>query len=426
MKRLIIPMATGVALIASGGVAAAQPSSGTDRPGMGRPDRSGSQGPRSQDRGSRVEGRGQIERRSEPQRQQRAVEQQRGMEQRRAAQQERSRTERSSEQRRNIERERNAERERADQRRAVEQSRERAKQPREQQQKAERERIQQQQRSTEQQRIERQRAERERADQRRAVEQSQERAKQTREREQKAERERVQQQQRSTEQQRIERQRAERERALDRDRSATERQLDRQMTGREKDLVARRHEELQQARTRLTMEQRERFHRAFDFKRARVSNVRFDYHVGHTVPRHLHLYPVPREVITLFPYYRDYSYFVVDDEICIVDPHTYVVVDVVDEGYRSAPRPQVAGLSLTEREIALIRESIPPDFPEAGVRLRLALGATIPRDAELHLFPVLVLDRVPVLRDYRFLVTGDQIVIVEPGDRSIELVIDRS
>ena len=376
MKRLIIPMATGVALIASGGLAAAQTSSGTDRPGMGRPDRGGSQGPRSQDRGSRVEGRGQIEQRSEPQRQQRAVEQQRGMEQRRATQQERSRTERSSEQRRNIERERNAERERADRRRAAEQS--------------------------------------------------QERAKQMREQEQKAERQRIQQQQRSTEQQRIERQRAERERALDRDRSASERQLDRQMTGREKDLVARRHEELQQARTRLTMEQRERFHRAFDFKRARVSNVRFDYHVGHTVPRRLQLYPVPREVITLFPYYRDYRYFVVDDEICIVDPHTYVVVDVVDEGYRSAPRPQVAGLSLTEREIALIRESIPPDFPDAGVRLRLALGATIPRDAELYIFPAVVLDRVPVLRDYRFLVTGDQIVIVEPGDRSIELVIDRN
>ena len=143
------------------------------------------------------------------------------------------------------------------------------------------------------------------------------------------------------------------------------------------------------------------------------------------MPRHLHLYPVPREVITLFPYYRDYSYFVVDDEICIVDPDTYVVVDVVDEGYRSAPRPQVARLALTEREIALILESIPPDFPDAGVRLRLALGATIPRDAELYIFPVVVLDRVPVLRDYRFLVTGDQIVIVEPGDRSIELVIDR-
>jgi hypothetical protein len=35
-------------------------------------------------------------------------------------------------------------------------------------------------------------------------------------------------------------------------------------------------------------------------------------------------------------------------------------------------------------------------------------------------------DRVPQLQGYRFLVTGDQIVIVERGDRSIALVIDRA
>jgi hypothetical protein len=37
-----------------------------------------------------------------------------------------------------------------------------------------------------------------------------------------------------------------------------------------------------------------------------------------------------------------------------------------------------------------------------------------------------VLDRVPELRDFRFLVTDEQIVIVEPRDRSILLVIDRA
>jgi hypothetical protein len=58
--------------------------------------------------------------------------------------------------------------------------------------------------------------------------------------------------------------------------------------------------------------------------------------------------------------------------------------------------------------------------------LRLALGAEIPQDVEPHEFPPLVLDRVPQLQGYRFIVTGDQIVIVEPRDRSIALVIDRS
>jgi hypothetical protein len=62
----------------------------------------------------------------------------------------------------------------------------------------------------------------------------------------------------------------------------------------------------------------------------------------------------------------------------------------------------------------------------AGIRLRLALGAEIPDDVELHELPTIVLDRVPELRDYRFLVADDQIVIVDTHDRSIALVIDRA
>jgi hypothetical protein len=140
----------------------------------------------------------------------------------------------------------------------------------------------------------------------------------------------------------------------------------------------------------------------------------------------VHLYPVPRDVIGFFPYYRDYSYFVVGEDICIVNPGTYEVVDVIDEGFWRAPRPQFAGLRLSSAQIALVRDSIPPDFPMAGLRLRLALGAEIPDDVELHELPTIVLDRVPELRDYRFLVADEQIVIVDPRDRSIALVIDRA
>jgi hypothetical protein len=140
----------------------------------------------------------------------------------------------------------------------------------------------------------------------------------------------------------------------------------------------------------------------------------------------VHLFPVPREVIGFFPGYRGYSYFVVGDEICIIDPGTYEVVDVIDEGYWRAPGRHVAGLRFSAAQIAMIRESIPRDFPEANVRLRLALGAEIPDDAVLYEFPRLVTDRVPELREFRFLVAGEQIVIVDPRDRSIALVIDRA
>jgi len=145
------------------------------------------------------------------------------------------------------------------------------------------------------------------------------------------------------------------------------------------------------------------------------------------VPRHIRLFPVSHEIISFFPYYRGYSYVVVDDEICIVDPRTYEIVDVIDQGYyRGGPRQEVAGLSLSSAQIALVRDSIPRDFPATPLRLRLALGAEIPRDVEIYEFPAIVLDRVSELRDYRFLVVEEQIVIVDPRDHSIALVIDRA
>jgi uncharacterized protein DUF1236 len=253
-----------------------------------------------------------------------------------------------------------------------------------------------------------------------------------------AEPQRTQDQQRATEQRRLgeDRGRAESQREQDRNAAQRERATqpraedqrraqERDRTG-QKERLGEHRQEIAQERNRLSVQDRERLHRSFDFEHARVSNVHFDYHVGRRIPRTVHLFPVPREVITFFPYYRSYSYFVVGDEICIVDPGTYEVVDVIDEGYWRAPGRQVAGLRLSSGQIALIRDSVPRDFPEANVRLRLALGAEIPDDVELYDFPQIVLDRAPELYEFRFLVAGGQIVIVDPRDRSIALVIDRA
>jgi hypothetical protein len=243
-------------------------------------------------------------------------------------------------------------------------------------------------------------------------------------------------QQRATEQQRRateEKNRADRqreERNAERDRGAREQKGAEERRGEERrpdrERVGERNREIEQARTRLSMQDREKLHRSFDFEHARVSRVDFDYHVGHRVPGHVHLFPVPREVIGFFPYYREYSYFVVGDEICIVNPATYEVVDVIDQGYWRGPGRIVAGLHLSSAQSALVRDSIPRDFPEANLRLRLALGAEIPDDVELYDFPRIVVDRVPELREFRFLVTDEQIVIIDPHDRSIALMVDRA
>jgi hypothetical protein len=49
----------------------------------------------------------------------------------------------------------------------------------------------------------------------------------------------------------------------------------------------------------------------------------------------------------------------------------------------------------------------------------------IPVGIELNEFPPLLLDQVPRLRHYRFVVAQDQLVIVAPQERSIALVLDR-
>ncbi len=221
----------------------------------------------------------------------------------------------------------------------------------------------------------------------------------------------------------------EEKRVEERQRRETQQPRERQATDRPKDIdrVAERRNEMRLARERLGSNERQKLRQAFDFRRARVTNARFAHRVGHRIPHSVRLFAIPAGVISFFPYYRDYRYVVVEDEICIVDPRTYEIVDVIGQDYyRGGAKQEVADLSLTDRQIAIVRDSIPRDFPQTGLRLRLALGAEVPRDVELYEFPALLLDRIPKLRDYRFLVTEDQIVIVDPRDRSIALVIDKA
>jgi hypothetical protein len=251
---------------------------------------------------------------------------------------------------------------------------------------------------------------------------------QARERASQREQRRGEQERARAEQQREPNRNAERERSEERQRRSAEQPGQRPETHERavrSERVGEQPEQLRQARTRLSMQDRERLHRSFDLEHGRLTNPSFDWHVGHRVPHNVHLSPVPLGVVGFFPDYRGYDYFVVGDDVCIVNPQTYEVVDVIDQTYWRSP-PTVASLRLSGAQIAFIRDSIPADFPEAGLRLRLALGAEIPDSVEDFEFPATVLDRIPELSEFRFLVTDEQIVIVDPGNRSIALVIDRA
>ena len=205
---------------------------------------------------------------------------------------------------------------------------------------------------------------------------------------------------------------------------AERRETARDSSARPNSKVAER-ERLHQTRERLGREERQRFRSAFDFRSARVTNVRFNARIGTRIPRHVRLHEVPRTIISLIPDYTYYRYVVIDDVVCIVDPDTYEIVDVIDEGYYTVDRPQVASLDLTSWERALILDSISPDFPQAEVRLRLALGAEIPTLVEIHSFPEIVLDRIPRLRRFGFIVAQHDVVIADPSDHAILAVLER-
>lgn len=58
-------------------------------------------------------------------------------------------------------------------------------------------------------------------------------------------------------------------------------------------------------------------------------DLNISVNVGVTVPRSVRLYSVPQDIVVIYPAYRDYRYFYVDDRICIVDPDTFEIVEVI-------------------------------------------------------------------------------------------------
>ena len=107
--------------------------------------------------------------------------------------------------------------------------------------------------------------------------------------------------------------------------------------------------------------------------------------------------------------------------MCIRD--SYYVVDVIPSTVEYASggssRPQ---LVLSAEDMRFIYASVPKDRP-VDVRIRLALGAEVPGRVDLERFPGGVIDRVPQVDGYRYIVVEDDVVIVDPNDRSVALVI---
>jgi hypothetical protein len=82
----------------------------------------------------------------------------------------------------------------------------------------------------------------------------------------------------------------------------------------------------------LTSEQRTKIHSIIvaDRSAPRVAHADFDVRVGTVVPREkVKLAPLPSTIVEIQPAWRGYEYFLVGDEIVVVDPATLRIVAVV-------------------------------------------------------------------------------------------------
>ena len=187
----------------------------------------------------------------------------------------------------------------------------------------------------------------------------------------------------------------------------------------------------EQVRSKVDQEKRERVREvAFrgDVRRATNVDVRID--IGVRLPRRVDVYDLPPDIVGIVPAYRGYRYVVIGDDYCIVDPDTYVIVDVIHRG--GGDRGQYAyrtggggsRLELTNDQIEIIRREIRDRGRKFDYDGDLEVGITLPGDFAFEPFPDPVVREVPVVSDYRFVHVEDEIAIVAKDQPEVVFVIE--
>jgi uncharacterized protein DUF1236 len=182
-------------------------------------------------------------------------------------------------------------------------------------------------------------------------------------------------------------------------------------------------------RVQLSEQQRTNVHQTIlkESNVNRVNQVNVSINVGTKVPRSIHLVALPAAVISLVPQYRSYQYFVANDQICIVDPNSSEIVEVIAASNQTArvdDRGGSARLVLTEEEKTIILQNVDMKGGSTLALGSLSEGAQVPREARLEMFPDTVVQQVPKVRGYKFFTAEDRLAIVDPQGTMVQLVID--
>jgi hypothetical protein len=182
-------------------------------------------------------------------------------------------------------------------------------------------------------------------------------------------------------------------------------------------------------RVQLSDQQRTTVHQTIlkDKSANRATNVNFTINVGTRVPRDLRLVVLPSSVLSIVPGYRNHRYFLVDDQICIVDPNTYEIVEIINVAGQTAAREDRGGsarLVLSDDERMIILGEIDMRGGSTMGLGSLTEGADVPRNVELRVFPETIVQKVPKVKGYKFFTLENRIGIVHPQTSKVQLLIE--
>jgi len=159
-----------------------------------------------------------------------------------------------------------------------------------------------------------------------------------------------------------------------------------------------------------------------------VTNVNFSVSVGTAVPRDVRLRTLPSDIVEVVPQYRGYSFFVVRDEVVIVEPSTHKIVTVLPRnGGGTAQTTTRQRVKFTDKDRETVRKYSRKSEPRTtgtAVRSRIGVGERVPASVELESFPDEVYTDAPSLREYRYLRQENRTYVIEPHERTIIEEID--
>jgi hypothetical protein len=163
-----------------------------------------------------------------------------------------------------------------------------------------------------------------------------------------------------------------------------------------------------------------------------VTNVNFSVSIGTVVPTSVRLQTLPADVVTIVPQYRGYSFFVVRDEIVIVEPSSKKIVTVISRsgGSAAAPAKSRAKVTFSDKDRDVVRRHVGSARAEqrttgsTAARMEIRRGERLPDTIVLETFPDTVYRDAPVLRDYRYIHRENRTYLVDPDERLVIEEID--